>query len=60
MNTRLRFKIVIDEMKESILQCLSELEKGYGGRKFYISDETGIPIDILTALLKQLKTEKKD
>jgi len=53
------FSVSINKMKESIILDLSTLEKGYGKRKWSISENTGIPIDILTALLKQLKLEGK-
>tara|TARA_R110000787_G_scaffold11742_1_gene38587 strand:+ start:907 stop:1128 length:222 start_codon:yes stop_codon:yes gene_type:complete len=44
-------------MKSDILKSLSELEKGYGKRKLAIRRETGIPMSILTVLLKELKHE---
>ena len=53
------FSVSIDKMKKSIILDLSTLEKGYGKRKWAISRTTGIPIDILTVLLKQLKIEGK-
>jgi hypothetical protein len=54
-----RFTHVINEMKLSIIEDLHTLEKGYGKRKWSISENTGIPIDVLTVLLKQLKIEGK-
>lgn len=54
-----RFKTPILEMKAAIIECLTNLEKGYGLYKQHISTETEIPIDILTVLLKQLKNEGK-
>jgi hypothetical protein len=54
-----RFTDVINEMKNSIINDLYILEKGYGKRKWSISENTGIPIDVLTVLLKQLKLEGK-
>lgn len=53
------FETVIGIMKIRILEVLSELKKGYGARKKIISIETGIDINILTVLLKQLKQEGK-
>ena len=53
------FSNAINEMKISIIESLSKLGKGYGKRKWAIEEETGIPIDILTVLLKQLKNEGK-
>lgn len=47
------------EMKQSIIDCLGKLEKGYGHRKWRMSRETGIPEDVLTVLLKQLRHEEK-
>lgn len=38
-----------------ILKNLSDLEPGYGRRKWAISEATGIPEDIITVLLKRLK-----
>ena len=46
---------VISQMEQSIIKSLSQLEKGYGQRKLRTSKNTGIPIDILTILLKRLK-----
>lgn len=54
-----RFSAVIVEMRQSILDCLATLEKGYGFRKKSIENKTEIPMDILTVLLKQLKYEGK-
>jgi hypothetical protein len=54
-----RFTDVINEMKNSIINDLYTLEKGYGKRKWSISENTGIPIDVLTVLLKELKIEGK-
>lgn len=53
------FNFYISEMESSILDNLSDLEKGFGRRKWAISEQTGIPIDILTCLLKRLKDSKK-
>jgi len=50
-----RFHNVIAEMKQSITVSLKTLEKGYGINKNGIAIDTGIPVDILTPLLKQLK-----
>lgn len=54
-----RFSPAISEMKEAIITSLKELSKGYGKRKWAIEKDTGIPFDILTVLLKQLKNEGK-
>ena len=54
-----RFSPAIAEMKKSIVKDLSGLSKGYGKRKWAISKDTEIPVDILTVLLKQLKIEGK-
>jgi len=59
MKDKTRFSPAIAEMKQAILDCLSGLEKAYGYRKWVIEKKTGIPIDILTVLLKQLKIEGK-
>lgn len=54
-----RFSPAIAEMKEAIINDLKKLNKGYGKRKWAIERDTGIPMDILTPLLKQLKIEGK-
>ena len=54
-----RFASAIAEMKEAVINDLKKLSKGYGKLKWAISKDTGIPIDILTVLLKQLKYEGK-
>ena len=59
MNKHLKYKKLFDDMKEDILLCLSKLELGYGMRKWEISEETDIPKDILTVLLKELKYDGK-
>ena len=53
------FASALNDMKKSIIDNLSNLDKGYGRRKFAIEEGTGIPMDILTVLLKQLKIEGK-
>ena len=53
------FLVSINKMKESIILDLQNLRKGYGKRKLGISENTGIPMDLLTVLLKQLKIEGK-
>lgn len=50
---------VIKESEIKIINCLKDLEKGYVMRKKAISENTGIPIDILTLLLKRLKLDGK-
>jgi hypothetical protein len=50
-----RFYFSITEMENEILANLSDLDTGYGRRKWAISKQTGIPEDILTVLLKRLK-----
>ena len=54
-NNEERFSAVIAEMKQAIITSLETLNKGYGRSKHGISRDTGIPVDILTPLLKQLK-----
>ncbi len=49
----------INEMEQSVLDCLSDLDKGYAKLKWAIAKETGIPVDILTPILKRLKYEGK-
>lgn len=54
-----RFSPAIAEMKQAIIESLSKLSKGCGKRKWAIEKDTGIPVDILTVLLKQLKIDGK-
>ena len=54
-----RFSSVISEMESAILENLSDLDKGYGRRKYAIAKQTGIPEDLLTVLLKRLKINGK-
>lgn len=54
-----RFYSSITEMENEILANLSDLDSGYGRRKWAISKQTGIPEDILTVLLKRLKLAGK-
>lgn len=42
-------------MEQDVIDYLKEKEKGYGYRKKQISKGTGIPLDILTPILKRLK-----
>jgi len=49
----------ISEMEQAILGNLSNLEPGHGRRKWAIAEDTGIPEDILTVLLKRLKDAGK-
>ena len=53
------FYAVIAEMKQSIIVSLKTLEKGCGINKKGIAIDTGIPVDMLTPLLRQLKYEGK-
>jgi hypothetical protein len=53
------FSLTVSEMENSVLEILKKLEKGYALRKWAISRDTGIPIDILTVILKRLKDSKK-
>ena len=53
------FSLVITNMENEILANLSDLDRGYGRRKWAISKQTGIPEDILTVLLKRLKLAGK-
>lgn len=55
----MKYAAIISEMKAAILNHLSTLENGYGHRKWKIEKETGIPINVLTVLLKELKNQKK-
>ena len=55
----MKYVAIISEMKRAILEYLETLEHGYGIRKWKIEQETGIPINVLTALLKELKNQKK-
>ena len=45
----------IAEMEEAVIFTLQYLEKGEGFYKLAIAEETGIPLDVLTVLLKRLK-----
>lgn len=53
------FETVISEMESKVIENLSDLEKGYGRRKWKISEDTGIPEDVLTLILKRLKYSGK-
>ena len=46
-------------MESSIIDNLFALEEGYGRRKWSIAEQTGIPEDVLTVLLKRLKHQGK-
>ena len=59
MNNRLKFKVALSDMESAIIQNLSNLQKGYGARKWKISEDTGIPEDVLKVLLKRLKVAGK-
>ena len=59
MNNNIKFKVALSDMESAILQSLSNLKEGWGARKLEISDDTGIPEDILTVLLKRLKEAGK-
>ena len=50
---------ILKEWQNEILKDLSKLEKGYGKKKIGIERTTGIPIDILTVLLKRLRKDGK-
>lgn len=50
---------VIQGLEERILNSMSDLTSGYARRKGIISQQTGIPEDILTILLKRLKVAGK-
>ena len=54
-----RFSSSITEMENEILANLSDLDSGYGRRKWAIAKQTGIPEEILTVLLKRLKLAGK-
>ena len=53
------FEDQIKAMEQAIIENLKELGYMEGRRKWYISNKTGIPEDILTVLLKRLKIEGK-
>ena len=55
----MKFNKHIEEMEQAVLDCLSPLENGYGMRKWAISEETGIPEDVLKVILKRLKDSDK-
>ncbi len=50
-----KYELALREMKEHILEFLSDKENGMGFRKWHISRQTGIPESILTVLLKELR-----
>jgi len=50
-----KFEMCIGEMETAIMIELAFLEPGYGANKTYLSSKTGIPVDVLTVLLKLLK-----
>ena len=58
-NTKSNHDTIFAEMEQSIIDCLSKLQNGYGHRKWAISEQTNIPEDILTVLLKRLKDAGK-
>lgn len=49
------YKEVVVSMEQTVLDNLSNLEKGFGRRKWSIARQTEIPDDILTVILKRLK-----
>lgn len=53
------YSSLISIVEDEILENLSDLERGFGRRKWAISKETGIPEDILTVLLKRLRLADK-
>jgi len=53
------FEEQLKTMEVCIIDNLTDLEEGYGRRKYAISKQTGIPEDILTVLLKRLKLRGK-
>lgn len=53
------FITTIEEMKAEIIKTLSRLSEYQVQRKWSISRDTGIPVEVLTVLLKQLKSEGK-
>lgn len=46
-------------MEEAVISFLSKYDAGMACRKWHIADETGIPEDILTVILKRLKDKGK-
>lgn len=63
MNSRLKFKKCIEDMETEVhsdlYDLLNEHGHGFARRKWMISENTGIPEDILTVILKRLKTSGK-
>lgn len=55
----MKYDEAIKQMEQDVLGCLMELETRYGSYKCFISQETGIPEDILTVVLKRLKDAGK-
>ncbi len=53
------FEAVVLNMEKAVLASLFLLPKGYGNRKWQIAEETGIPLDVLTVILKRLKNAQK-
>jgi len=49
------YQDAIAHMEVHVLMVLAGLELGYGYRKWAIMEQTGIPMDILTVILKRLK-----
>ena len=47
------------KMENAILESLSDLDVGYGRRKWAMTKRTGIPEDVLTVLLKRLRQSGK-
>ena len=54
-NINEHFSSVIAEMEDAILLNLADVEPGYGRRKWAIAEQTGIPEDVLTVLLRRLR-----
>lgn len=49
------YESIINEMEREIINHLEKLDFGYASRKWKISTDTTIPLDILTVILKRLK-----
>ena len=55
----MKFDECISEMEDAVLFELSKLDPGFMQYKWSISEETGIPEDVLTVILRRLKYEGK-
>ena len=58
-NTEQGFDSYVKNLKSGICLCLSELELGYGMRKYAIAEYVKADEELVTILLKELKNEGK-